>query len=431
MDKGLLVYFSIGRHPLLAKGVTKSFREGYYQILEYMVDNCNHSPSADYKLREYYRKFGCTGEGYTGEGYAGKEGVDLSHVENIRTYLVIDINKILLDKEAVKQAIESLKKISNDQLSYELSVINTNVYIKDFGVYHDKWIKREVSELKKDYDFIAKKEKKILVTANISAGKSTLINCLIGQILLMSSQERCTSSVRYIYEKRHTASSRQTISFVDDNQCKEIRVDDKTTLNKDISTELYCDFGSPNQTNHEYRYCYIDTPGVNSATVKQHGTISKNEVRKGDYDYLVYIISRPGADEEISYLRWIVENVDTEKILFVFNKLDSYRASEDSINESVESLKEDIKKLGINDPKIYPISGYYGLLLKEDALKEDMTEDERDELEMLTAKFSRDKYDLSVYYPEEFRYKGNAENKVLASRCGIYELEQIIYGGKK
>ena len=52
-------------------------------------------------------------------------------------------------------------------------------------------------------DFISKEEKRIIVTANMSAGKSTLINALIGKSIARTSQEVCTGNVCYLYNKAY------------------------------------------------------------------------------------------------------------------------------------------------------------------------------------------------------------------------------------
>ncbi|MFR3752261.1 MAG: hypothetical protein ACLTW9_07855 [Enterocloster sp.] len=79
-----------------------------------------------------------------------------------------------------------------------------------------------------------------------------------------------------------------------------------------------------------------------------------------------YVISPTnlGTDAEIRHLKWVSENVDQNKVVFILNKLDDYRSESDNISESMTALRNDLTKLGFTAPVICPISAYFGYLLK-------------------------------------------------------------------
>ena len=56
--------------------------------------------------------------------------------------------------------------------------------------------------------FVSQKERRVIVTANMSAGKSTLINALIGKPLARTSQEVCTGNVCYLFNKSSSANKK-------------------------------------------------------------------------------------------------------------------------------------------------------------------------------------------------------------------------------
>ena len=134
-----------------------------------------------------------------------------------------------------------------------------------------------------------------------------------------------------------------------------------------------------------------------------------------------------GSDEEIAYLKWISKNVPAGKVIFVLNKLDDFKSSEDSIASSMESVRSDLEKLGYDHPVIFPISAYFGYLLKREKQGKTLTEDEADELAFLKKKFLKAEYNLSAFYGES--HCGN-DFEGYMKRSGLYYLEKKLYGGQ-
>lgn len=164
--------------------------------------------------------------------------------------------------------------------------------------------------------------KKILVTANMSAGKSTLINALVGKTLMRMAQEACTGHICHIWNK----------PFEDgENALKDSRL--RFGVNKDTlltsENEGNCQIATHYCTFMDLQdpFCIIDTPGVNSAIESNHGKVAKQAVREYSYDLLVYVFnaSQIGTNDEMNYIRYLAENVPKEKIIFVVNKLDTFK----------------------------------------------------------------------------------------------------------
>lgn len=114
----------------------------------------------------------------------------------------------------------------------------------------------------------------------------------------------------------------------------------------------------------------------------------------------------------------------------MLNKLDNFKSADDSIAASIEGIQNDLAQLGFENPVIYPLSAYFALLLKLKANGELLTEDEQDEYDYYVKKFSRSEYDLSKYMDQSFiSIPVDNEQSKLAVRCGLYALENILYGG--
>ena len=146
--------------------------------------------------------------------------------------------------------------------------------------------------------------------------------------------------------------------------------------------------------------CIIDTPGVDAALYKEHSKRAHNALLNDDYDTIIYVVSptRLGTDAEKKHLQWVAQNLQKDKIIFVLNKLDDYHDFSDSIEESVHDFKEDLLKIGFENPVICPISAYFSYLLKMRMTGQALSEDESDEYALYAKKFKRSAYDLSHYY---------------------------------
>ena len=110
------------------------------------------------------------------------------------------------------------------------------------------------------------------------------------------------------------------------------------------------------------------------------------------------------------------------------NKTDTFKKTEDSIEESIQGVKDDLVQLGYESPVVFPISAYFALLIKLRLSNIQLDEDEEDELAHYIKKYSKPEYDLTRYYDASYE---NASDDILAQmsiRCGLYGLENILFG---
>ena len=261
----------------------------------------------------------------------------------------------------------------------------------------------------------------------MSAGKSTLINALIGKPIARTSQEVCTGNVCYLFNKAyedgkiHLSAQGLNLSAT----AEDLHGYD---WNGHISIASYftgIDSDVP-------RLCIIDTPGVDAALYKEHSKRAHNALLNDAYDTIIYVVSptRLGTDAEKKHLQWVAQNLQKDKIIFVLNKLDDYHDFSDSIEESVHDFKEDLLKIGFENPVICPISAYFSYLLKLRMTGQALSEDESDEYALYAKKFKRSAYDLSHYYDGVQCLPTDSEEIALSKRVGLYGLEKIIYGGR-
>lgn len=235
-------------------------------------------------------------------------------------------------------------------------------------------LKARIDQIRINYQFISDEPLKILVTANMSAGKSTLINAIIGQKVAKTSQAACTSTINYYY------------NTLDNNQYQ-IESEDES---KQVNVVSY-DF-----TNKQTQL--IDTPGINFALDQKHGDLTKKTILEEKFDKLVYVFngSQLATNDEFDYLKFIFENVDENKILFVINKVDNFKKEEDSILESVNTAKKDLNIIGFKNPKVFPMSAEAASLFKYSKNNIELSVDDEERFELLKRKFSRPFYNLEL-----------------------------------
>lgn len=345
-----------------------------------------------------------------------------------RLWLMCDIALITLDPVMIQQAAEIIKDFLAKKQRGKLDLLVSTLLNMDIDACKFPSVEQFISQYHTNCSFVKKSEQEIIVTANMSAGKSTLINALIGKPLTRTSQEVCTSDLCYLYNKPfedgyiHLASAELNLDTSED-----VLKSYQGNGNEKISIAAHFSSIEPAAP----RLCIIDTPGVNATLYKEHGNIAHNALSNLKYDKVLYVISPTnlGTFAEIKHLKWMAENVPKEKIIFVLNKLDNYHSSADSIEESIDGLRSDLINIGFLEPVICPISAYFGILLKMKLTGKELTEDEQDEYALLSKKFSKPSYDLSRFY-NGIQCNINDSNEIsLSKRSGLYGLEKLIYGG--
>lgn len=302
-----------------------------------------------------------------------------------------------------KTIITNLKLMSNDFLGFFINKKYDALYLM---LYKEKNL---ISNFY-DIDFLlskwwlnknqlSKPIKKIVVTANMSAGKSTLINALIGKKLLQAKNEACTSREYQIIDKSFedglVSSFDKTLKL--NVSLDELKNDEKKGLDK-IYIGTYF-----NGLEDKQRFCFIDTPGVNYSKNNEHERLTKKVIEQKDYDKLVYVINSNylGTNDDAQYLEYITDKVKDKEIIIVLNKLDNFNIDEDNIKESIDKVYKDLQRYGLNNSKVCPISAYAGLLAKRKIAGEELSKIESRKLENYIYQFEEPEYDLSIFYEDD------------------------------
>lgn len=343
-----------------------------------------------------------------------------------RSMVVCDAALILLEQPLVVRAAETVKSCLSNRKKGEIEKILSFLFD---GREADKKYLRAVpliQQYRRNLDFMLQKERRIIVTATVSAGKSTLINALAGRPLARTSMETCTGNICYLFNKAfedggvHLAAQTLTLQATKE----ELR-------NCGWTEKIYMASYFAGTAFQTPRLCVIDTPGVDAFLYKDHKKLARDALLYESYDRIVYVTSpdKWETDAENDHLNWISQHLARDKIIFVLNKIDTYEAGVESVDDTVRRFRDYLQTLGFEKPAIYPISAYFAYLLKRKMTGQTLSDDESDEYEMQAKRFKRSSRDVSRYYQDVKCEDDDSEEKVLSKHTGLYGLEKIIYGG--
>ena len=244
-----------------------------------------------------------------------------------------------------------LKKIT---YVYE-ALFDSQKNIADFDRVQYMW-----SCWSKNINYLSKNVKRVIVTANMSAGKSTLLNAIIGKKVNKTQNDSCTAKVHYLLNKPFEDGFNYEWDF-DLNLNADYRVlMDDNEYNQSTEITVGCHFRSPVQR-AEKRTWFIDTPGVNSSQDEGHRTITEQAIANAKSDILLYLLNGEniGTEDDKKHLQFVKDNY-YGPILFVVNKVDRFRKKDDSVPDTIQSIVSDLKSIGFESPAVVPVSSYAG-----------------------------------------------------------------------
>lgn len=214
------------------------------------------------------------------------------------------------------------------------------------------------------------------VVATMSAGKSTLINALLGRKLMPSKQGACTATITKIQDDDDDTFK---ATAVDANK-KEIKhysvLDYKTMidLNKDPDvSEVQVTGNIPFVTSEEVSLVLIDTPGPDNARDEKHGLITANALDQSSKMLVLFVMNggKLHDDAQDAFLRKIAQSMSVggkqsrERFMFVINKLDAYEEEDDDIaEETIPDTIRYLEEMDIENPNIFPAAAEPALLIR-------------------------------------------------------------------
>lgn len=266
----------------------------------------------------------------------------------------------------------------------------------------------------------------IMVTATMSAGKSTFINSLIGKNVCLSQNMACTSKIHSIinkafedgfsYEYDHdlvmTAGKEELLNDNELNTSDRIYV--STNYDGDLANE---------------RMIINDTPGVNFSGDSEHKLITEKLIKGRKYNLLIYVINSTqlATNDEDEHLEFVKRTIGRTPIVFIMNKIDSFNVEDENVIETISRQTEYLNGKGFKDPLVCPVSARAGYLAKQ-FLSAGLSKSEERELYNYVDKFEQMRLEeyYKMHFPKIIIEDVEQEEKQLLKTCGLSYVEQII-----
>ena len=234
-------------------------------------------------------------------------------------------------------------------------------------------------ELAAGFSKIADRKLAVSIMAPMKNGKSTLLNAILGQELLPNATQRCTAKISYIEHCAGTSGEFEAKKMVQG------RSSDYIPCTQEILTEWNSDKAVrhvkirgnlPGIDISDYRLLFVDTPGPDSAIHPEDQATIQRFLSDNSLPMVCYIIDRVN-DAEIRYLEQLKKHMtqfgkqSEDRFIFVVSRMDQIEISDNdsrtsnAIKDKVESIRKDLQKRGINNPRIFPVSAWIALKARE------------------------------------------------------------------
>lgn len=328
------------------------------------------------------------------ESFLKKFGEDFSKpdLDIVLTTMAYEYNKIeeIISKTILNKkwniSLEHNTIVDKNVLGKLYEVVDSIIHEKDDVLYEKLKEKQVLAKIEE----IEKREVSVVVIAPMSAGKSTLINALIGKDLLPSLNQATTAIICKIRDIK----GKEGFDAVVRNGKAELvckkniditfiqEYNDKGN-NEDEDIEIIIEGDIKNIDSSDFKLVLVDTPGPNNSQNLKHQEVTLNYIKdKNNNPLIIYVLNAQQlrTNDDKLFLKEISEFIKQngskakERIIFVLNKIDAFDPVKNSKSESLEKEIEDCKNYLINDfeiesPIIFPISAQFAKLsLKEESL---------------------------------------------------------------
>ena len=278
----------------------------------------------------------------------------------------------------------------------------------------------------------------IYIIASMAAGKTTLINALLGKKLMPMAQMATTTTITRIF-----ASDQPNYSAVaKDNKGTIVAREDDITYesmkawdrDEHISSIDICG-PIPFAKNAGMRIVLIDTPtlGFGNSMDQSHKKMIYKMLEPSDNSLVLYVHSFGGGYDDglIDYIGECIYQDDKktyDRYLFAVTKMDTYDPETDSVAEVLAAVKKTLDKRGIEEPNLFPVAALPCLQIRDKEIKKRELRHYESLIEE-SDEFKFDKYYQLNHLPVSSRIRlesSNDEYTKTELHTGIPSIEEAI-----
>lgn len=244
----------------------------------------------------------------------------------------------------------------------------------------------------------------VCVVATMSAGKSTLINAMLGTKLMPSKQEACTAIITKIKDNKNNDSWQAEVYNKDNcliETHENLTYPTMERLNNDKDVSVIKATGNiPFVSSEDVSLVLIDTPGPNNSRDPEHKKVQSDFLSKSSKSLVLYIMEGTfGSDDDNALLQRIADSMKVggkqskDRFIFVVNKMDDRRKEDGDTEQTLNRVRDYLfKKHGIANPNLFPAAALPALNIRLMQNGTELDDDTMDETEMKVHKLNRNEH---------------------------------------
>ena len=235
----------------------------------------------------------------------------------------------------------------------------------------------KTDNLKRLFDKATDSDFEMAVVATMSAGKSTLINSMLGRELLPAIDAATTATIARIHDvdgmDGFNATAYDASGKVIET-CNPLTLDDMSRLNAASGTSIIEIYGDiPGVESKEVKLVLTDTPGPNNSRTLEHQAHTFRLLDAEWKPMIIYVLNATSLevnddDSLISKVATIMnqgERQSHDRFLFVLNKADQFDPDTEPIARKLDDVREYLSKHGISNPRVMPASARLAKLIRQ------------------------------------------------------------------
>lgn len=362
-------------------------------------------------------------------------------------YFIIEFHGGKTDYTLLKQCLE----VSNDNQQIQLQWVNTKKTTVTYGSNIQRLkniVNSSVVEAWKT-DAINKKittfenlSATFYVVATMSAGKSTVLNAMLGESILPTDHLATTAKLMRIKQTSAEGYSATAYNDVAEPilQIKNVVKEDLEAWNHDENIdEIVIEGPILHHNDTEITVELVDTPGPNNSQDKRHRAKIEKFIQTAEHPILLYIMdaTKIATDDDTAYMQMLVKwfeqaHLDiAERTYFILNKVDEFETSED-VSRTLETVFPFLASYNIHNPKVYAISAQYALWYRQQQQGQALTSRQQRSLAIMDDVLQDlqllQHATLSSRMKEQWQAKLEIlpESQVLLARTGLPILEETL-----
>ena len=279
----------------------------------------------------------------------------------------------------------------------------------------------------------------INVVATMSAGKSTLINALLGKKLMPMASMATTATIVRIIARNSECFSAIAKNSNDEEIAREENISYETmkAWNSDERISSIDIYGPiPCVNNVGMRLVLIDTPGPNNSRDERHKEMTYGMLESSEKSLVLFVINATteGTDDESALMDYVSECMKNggkqsrDRYIFAVNKLDTYDPENDSVAEVLAAVKKTLDKRDIVEPNLFPSAALPCLQIRDKEIKKRELRSYESLIEE-SDEFKFDEYYQLNHLPVSSRIRlenSNNEYSEIELHTGIPSIEEAI-----